>query len=184
MITQYIIKINSKGANAIVKAKYNAGKFKSLELVSGKFADQQQFESLLRLTPQLEAAILILQKDLVGRVTYEKVEKEQSESWYKSLLAIYMEWHQKRAGLPYKMTGGDGKAMKKITTYLQAIYTSLPEASDKWSNLLQQWDQLPEFYRNKSELRNIDSNLNFIMQRLTGKSTTELNDVFSKMING
>lgn len=185
MITQYIIRVESDKANFSLKVKYKSGRFKSLEHVSGKFANQEQFEYIIKLTPQLEAAILLLEKEYSGKVTWEKVQQaEQVESWYRSLLAAYMEWHQNRTGLPYKMTGGDGNAMKKITSYLQAIYTTLPEALDKWNNLLQQWDQLPEFYRNKSELRNIDSNLNFIMQRLTGKSSSELNDVFSNLING
>lgn len=182
-VSQYLITINSNGCTAKVKAKYRDGKFRSLELLSGTFPKQTQFEALMKLTPQLENVIIILQQEFKGRVTWEKITTE-TESLYRKLLDEYIRWYSETVGLPYKFTGVDGNAMKSIETFLRNAYAVDADIEKNWTELLCSFEQLPEFYRNQKDLRQINSNMNVIIRHLAPVNNQNLNDEFSKIING
>lgn len=179
---EYIISINSKGCVAKVRAKYRSGKFKSVELVSGKFANQEQFESLLKLTPQLEQAIIVLQSEFEGRVSWEKVEKSPA-TLYTQMMGVYLDWYKQKNGLPAKVTGSDGSALKQIESYFRGI-SSEELILEKWKSLFSNWNQLSDFYQQQQSLRQINHNLNSILRAVHQSGSTEdLNSKFSNLIN-
>jgi hypothetical protein len=169
----YLIKIDSKGGKAVFKLSYKNEKFHKLEFVSGKLT-QQQHESVMRLCPQLESAILILKKEFEGRVVWEPIH-ETDAKLYPWMLSVYSEWYYKRFEIKAKITGVECNALKQIIKHLEELaFGKEEEIKAIWQIIFEKWDEQSTFYKGQIELRQINSNLNTILRAIKhGKSATE-----------
>ena len=171
MTTQYTLRLHSDKAFADYRLKYKDGRFLSLEHLKGKM-NQQQHEKLFMLCPQLEAAILLLELDFKGRVSWEKLTTE-SKSLDSALLAEYMSWYETKFGFKPKFAGSEGNALKQIITYLQQLPSTDEEVRNIWNVILTNWNLQTEFYQSQTELRQINSNLNTILKTLKNGQPTD-----------
>lgn len=168
---EYILKVDSKGSQADFKLKYKNGRFFSIQQLRGKLT-QEAHERLLSLAPQLEAAILILEKEYSGRVSWEKVEKE--ESLYQKFVFEYCTWYELKFNIQPLIKAADGAAIKWIITNIGKLTDSDQETFAAWKLILDNWDQLDEWYRNQTDLLQIQKNLNIILKQLKhGKSSEQ-----------
>lgn len=169
----YLIKIDSKGGKAVFRLCYKNGKFHRLEAISSKLT-QAQHESVMRLCPQLESAILILKKEFEGRVEWEPIH-EAGTKLYPWMLSVYSEWYFKRFDIKAKITGTEGNALKQIIKHLEELaFGNEDEIKAIWQIIFDKWDEQSTFYKGQIELRQINSNLNIILRAIKhGKSATE-----------
>lgn len=79
---------------------------------------------------------------------------------YKNFVATYSEWHKTAIGIPIKMNGADGKAMKEIITYLKTA-TSEKETTPiaAWQFILDNYNRWDKFHQNQTKLTQINYNL-------------------------
>jgi hypothetical protein len=170
MITEYIVRFHSVKAWADFKLKYKAGRFLSIEHLKGKL-NQKQHESLFLVAPQLEGAILILKDNFKGRVSWELVQKDKS--LYSFFVDEYLSWYETKFNLKPKFSGVEGKSLKSIISFLQGVCSTDEEAKDIWLAILSNWDIQSEFYKNQTELRQINSNLNIILKTFKNGKQSE-----------
>jgi hypothetical protein len=77
---------------------------------------------------------------------------------------LYFAWFEKRTGLPPKIEGAEGKALKSILAYLSPL--AAKKGGDPVASLayvLHHWDELKPFYRDQPTLVGINKNLNEIL---------------------
>jgi hypothetical protein len=163
--SEYLITIDSKGAVAKLKVKYLNTRFKSLELISGKFETQIQFESLLKLTPQMEQVILLLQSEFEGRVSWEKIEKSKP-SLFTAFMDEYINWYESKFEIKPIIKPIDGAALKWIVSTISQLSTTDDESKIVWQTILSNWNELESFYQSQTELPQIKRNLNIILKTL------------------
>jgi hypothetical protein len=149
--------------------KYSGGKFKSVKHLRGKLTPIQH-EKLMVLCPQLEADVYSAQKKHEGRVTYTM--QDNNATIYTQLMDAYNEWYYEQLGIPPKIDGVSGKAMKSIVSYLASQCANEQEMVLMWDILLSNWNNYDKFYQNQRELRQINSNFNILIAQIKhGKST-------------
>lgn len=96
------------------------------------------------------------------------------------MLDIYYEWFKERnEGVPPRIDGADGKALKNIISYFKTIYKGRPEpkgteemeVKSMLSFILGNWHGLDSFYQKQTKLTQINSNItNIINEFKNGKS--------------
>ena len=173
MKVQYNLKIESPTCNASFKLIYVNGYFKSLEKVNGKLSDKQH-KWLMNFAPQLEKAIQILELDKTLKekgFTWEKIEKFQSESLFKTMLDEYYSWYKEKLKIVPKITGIETKALKTIITHLGRMASTEMEIIQVWNSIFQSWDNQTSFYQSQVELRQINQNLNTILRAIKEDGT-------------
>lgn len=183
-LQEYILTITSKGANARFKIRYKAGRFNRIEHLSGNLANQQQHEALMKLCPQLEKAILILQMEWKDRgISWEKLEKAASGSLFSWFIAEYSTWYEANTKLKPRITGAEGKSLKSIIQHLNSVCETEQEAQETWSAIFKKWNDLSPFHQSQTELRHINSNLNIILRQIGNVSKAEsLDDKFKALL--
>lgn len=171
-MNEYLLNITNY--NTVYKLYYSKGKFKKLEHVSGKLP-QLKHESLLKLAPQLEEAILILRTEYSGAIEWVYIQKKQSKSLFSELSKEYIDWYQERFKIKPKFTGIEGNALKQIIKHLEEqCFGDEEQVKAIWNAILSKWNEQNTFYQGQIELRQINSNLNIILRTIKyGKSATE-----------
>ncbi len=167
---EYLLKIHTKGSEATYKIKYKNHRFHAVQHISGK-VNQQQHEKLLMLAPQLEQAILILQDEYEGRVTWEPIVKEQST--YTKFLNEYTKWYEAKFNVPVIIKASDGATIKWMISNLTKVAGSEADALVVWQLLFSKWHELDEWYQNQTDLLQIKKNLNIILKQLKHGKTSE-----------
>ena len=104
----------------------------------------------------------------------------EPKSLYQEMLDIYYEWFKERnEGVPPRIDGADGKALKNIISYFKTIYKGRPEpkgteemeVKSMLSFILGNWHGLDSFYQKQTKLTQINSNItNIINEFKNGKS--------------
>lgn len=170
-VVEYILRIDSKGSQADFRVKYKNGRFHSIQQLRGRLT-QEAHERLLVLAPQLEEVILLLQKEYNGRVVWEKVEKE--ESLFQKFLFEYSTWYELKFQIQPIIKAVDGATIKWLITNISKLTDTEEETLAVWKLILDNWDQLDEWYRNQTDLLQIKKNLNIILKQLKhGKSSEQ-----------
>jgi hypothetical protein len=72
-----------------------------------------------------------------------------------------------------KFSGVEGKSLKSIISFLRGVCSTDEEAKDIWLAILSNWDIQTEFYKNQTELRQINSNLNIILKTFKNGKQSE-----------
>lgn len=168
---EYLIKIHTKGSDAVFRVKYKNQKFHSIQHISGKI-NQEQHERLLMLAPQLEQAILLLQQEYVGRVTWEQIVKEKTT--YTQFMECYAKWYEEKFMIPPIIKASDGATIKWLIVNLSRVAGDESEALAVWKLIFDNWSKLDGWYQNQTDLLQIKKNLNIILKQLKhGKSTEQ-----------
>ena len=90
-------------------------------------------------------------------------------------MKAYYDWHTEKIGFKPKVDGSDGKGLKEIIKYLSTVTDQICET---FEYILRHWDDLDDFYRRQTRLRQINSNLhNIIYHFKNGKSTKKTTGV-------
>lgn len=170
-VSEYILKIDSNGNKADFRLKYKNGRFNSIQQLRGQLS-QHQHERLLLLAPQLEPAILILQKEFEGRVSWEAIQKV--ESLFQKFIFEYNTWYELKFQIQPIIKAVDGATIKWLIANISKLADTEEETLAVWKLILDNWDQLDEWYRNQTDLLQIKKNLNIILKQLKhGKSSEQ-----------
>lgn len=103
----------------------------------------------------------------------EKIRKDNGEqsSLYKTMMKVYYDWFEVRYKMKPQIDGGDGKALKKIIAYFKLNCKDDIVIVDSWKLLFEHWNKLSKFYKEKTRLRQINSNIqNIILELKTNLS--------------
>ena len=95
-----------------------------------------------------------------------------AKTLYQEMLEIYYNWYSERNdGVPPKIDGGDGTALKNIISYFKTVYkgrkepkgTEREEVTAMWLFIFQNWHSLDSFYQKQTKLTQINSNITNII---------------------
>jgi len=94
---------------------------------------------------------------------------------YKEFMKSYSDFFVEKTGLPIKIDGGDGKALKTIISYMRAATKEKGgNPVDGWNLVLQHYDRWDKFHQGQLTLKQINSNLANILNSIrNGKQITE-----------
>jgi hypothetical protein len=111
---------------------------------------------------------------------YWKPYQKQKDAFFNPALKKWNDFFYKRSGFKYRFGTADGGALKSIGQYLTEVSCNTEAALDVWRYVLENWETLPDFYRNKPELKFINSQINTILNLLkngkqTGKGSANAN---------
>jgi hypothetical protein len=96
---------------------------------------------------------------------------------YKDFVATYSEWHKTAIGIPIKMNGGDGIAMKEIISYLKkATNENNTKPINAWKFILDNYSRWDTFHQKQTKLTQINYNLTNILNSIkNGNSNNKVN---------
>ena len=155
--------IQKDGADGTYIVSYTGNKFKKLEHKSGKISEKQ-FKALMQVVPPLVSAIEAYRQKY-GRVIYEDI-VPVSNSIFKTLLDIYHHWYLQQTGIAPRIDATSGMQLNKIISYLKKQTSDETEIEFIFQQIFEKWSTLPDFYQNQREIRQINSNLNIILNHL------------------
>lgn len=180
---KYKLQIQVPGSKASFELTYVEGYFKSLKVLSGKLT-QAKHESLLKLAPQFEKVILLLEREYGEKgITWTKV-SSKSDSLFSMLLRAYCVWYEGKFQIKAKLSGVETNALKSIINHLVDVFPSENEAYDVFCTILSGWESLPAFYQKQTELRQINSYLNVLLREAGSIQAAEtLDEKFKSMIS-
>lgn len=100
---------------------------------------------------------------------------------YRGFMAVYNTFIKGR-GIPFRITGADGKALKDIIKYLGDVDTvkqGNKTPLEVWEFILSNWDNLDNWQQTQTQLRQINAQLPNIIEKLkqyyNGKSKSNYN---------
>lgn len=109
----------------------------------------------------------------LNNLTTEQLNQEQlnnimPDGSYQKFLEIYSGWYEKRVGVKISFDGMQGKALKKIITFLIANSKekNCTGGADAWEYILLNWHKLDKFYQDQIKVNQIQSNLPNILNQL------------------
>ena len=170
-VTMYVLKNEATGVYILTYK--TSGKFHRLEHQRGKISEKQ-FKALMQVVPPELQELEQYVKDF-PQVTYE-VQKQTSgtKSLFKTLLDKYHLWYQQRTGIAPRIDGVTGASLNKIIAWLRQQSVDDAEVEQSFQLILDNWSNLPDFYQKQIELRQINSNLNIILNHVkNGKSDSK-----------
>jgi hypothetical protein len=115
-----------------------------------------------------------LEKDVDTSLMVQQAQAKAKNLFTTPAMQAWNRFYEKKAGLPYRFTAADGGALANIGKYLADVCNgSTDEALGLWDYIIANWEQLPDFYRTKPDLKFVNSQLNKIVYQLrNGKPTT------------
>ncbi|MCO5230163.1 MAG: hypothetical protein M9958_03305 [Chitinophagales bacterium] len=179
------IHITSKGSDAVFVATYQGKLLKRLERKRGTLSNAQ-WDALMKIVPPSPEQI----DEYINRyfnVQYERAEPT-SQSLFATLLDIYTIWYQGHSGITPRINGITGMHLNQCIAFLRKQSADDNEVQIVFENILNNWHKLPDFYQKQIELRQINSNLNIILNFLkNGQSDSKskansLSDDFRRSI--
>ena len=91
---------------------------------------------------------------------------------YVNCMAVYDGFIKQYTGLPPKIDGAQGKALKSIIVYLKTV-AKVKDINDSevavvnaFDYVFANWDKLDSFYQSQTKLTQINSNLQILLQQL------------------
>lgn len=158
------ITLKTFGATAVFLVNYKSKRFYQLIHKSGKL-NTDQYKALMTVVPRTVDDIDKFREHYEDRVDYELV-LSQSKTLFKELMDIYFEWYQKETDITPKIDGVTGKHLKQIITFLKKQAADENEVKSIFEHILNSWEELDDFYKNQRELRQINTNINIILNTL------------------
>ncbi len=162
-MTDYTIEI---GKTLLELSYTKSGKLKNMKAKLG-FIDPGVVSELV---PANEEAMI----HMVNNSMWAKKVTIEKDHFFSIAQSDWMAFFKNRAGLSYRFTPADGKALKNIGKHLTEVSGDTAKALESWRFILLKWDSLDPFYRNKPELPFINSQINTILNLMkNGKQTSE-----------
>lgn len=166
------IKVHIIKADAVYIAHYKSTKFKKLEHKRGNVS-KTQFTQLMKVIPPSTEMIDTYRRYWADKINYEEV-VNSSQSLFKQMMDVYFRWYQTETELDPKIDGVAGKNMKSIIAHLRKQCAEDQEVLTVFQQLLDRWCDVPDFYREQMELRQINSNINILLKAVkNGKSDSK-----------
>jgi hypothetical protein len=90
-----------------------------------------------------------------------------NKSIYKLYIDAWFLFYKNTFGRAPKHGGAESKALKSIIAYMNDLVSGDEERSyNGWLLLLNSWDEMPEFYRNNTDLKMIECKINILLNEL------------------
>jgi hypothetical protein len=122
--------------------------------------------------PMLEKDIPAINEAFSERVHYEPLDAATTpENLFKEMMASYFSFYEDKTTLKPRINATEGQAMKAIIKHLTTLSPSPEEVLAMWQQLLSNWSTLPIFYLSQMELRQINSNINILLNHLKNGTT-------------
>ena len=158
--------------NSVFIVSYKNGQFARLDYKSGGLSESH-FKYLTQVIPPKEDDINKVMEDYENRVKYEKLSNDV-DSVFAKCMNSYCHFYESQTDLKPRIDGIEGAALKKIINHINTLTSSEEESVLTWSQLLSNWNKQDDFYRKQLLLRQINSNLpillNKVKQHATGKT--------------
>lgn len=167
MTTHYTVDIIK--SEMTLKATYRNHRLLRIEYLSGRF-DELVIKYLGSIIPANEREIDHFKANYKGKITYTPSVKKKSI--YTLFVDTWYEFYESYAQMSPKFTGADGKAVKQIIKYLTGVSGTEQKALELWQLILGNWDHLPEFHKNNTDLKYINSKLNVILHAIKRQNNT------------
>lgn len=162
------VQLLREGYDAVFLAEYKNGKFHRVTHIRGKF-NKEQFMQLMKVIPMVEKHIPIFRKYWQGKIDYKEIIK--TGTLYTQMIAAYSKFYELETEIKPVIDGVAGKAMKQLITKLKVQTPDEDEVLAAFQVVLDNWSTLPDFYQNQRELRQINSNINILLNHVkNGKS--------------
>lgn len=162
--------IHALKANVKLEVSYRAGRVVSIKVKSGQFSTKQWL-AVGKLIPPRPGDINPRRQHFEGRVTYDKIQKNQ-QSAYQQFMAEYFDFFNTKMEIIPRINATEGKALKQIISHLTQLEGTEDAALSLWKGILSNWSKLDDFYKDQLDLKQINSNINKILIQLKdGKST-------------
>ncbi|MCZ2393399.1 MAG: hypothetical protein LC105_06065 [Chitinophagales bacterium] len=166
-----ILHIQTKGADAVMEATYKNGRFHSLQHKRGNLSDKQ-FHSLMTVVPRYADQLEKFREKYQDRIIYT-TEDNISPSLFQAMIESYFTWYHQRTGIEPRINGTSGMHLNQIIAYLRKVSVDDTEVTLVFKLILDRWDELPEFYRGQIEIRQINSNLNILLNHVKNGTSTD-----------
>lgn len=166
------IHITSKGSDAVFIATYQGKLLKRLERKRGTLS-APQWDALMKIVPSSPEQI----DDYVNRysnVRYERAE-QTNQSLFSTLLDIYATWYQSQTGISPRINGITGMHLNQMIDFLKKQSADDNEVKIIFESIFNNWHLLPDFYQKQIELRQINSNINIILNFLKNGNSDSKN---------
>jgi len=166
MTTHYILTITGDSINVAFQLTYKAGKFSRLQWKRGKMATVKQWNWLMNLVPESETEINAKQERYsTYGVAYEVMSDNKPKSLHSKFMNAYTAFYATTTGMAPRINRVEGVALSSIIKHLLSL-SNENEALEVWGAILANWKLLKPYYREKMELRHINSNLTNILRQL------------------
>lgn len=175
-INRYKLSILHYDCEYVIEYKNN--KFSSLTRSRGELP-LLKFANLMKLVPVNENELQGLNELVTEHASYQLIIK-RSQRIFTRCMIEYQLWYEEKTSMPPKIDGISGNALKAIIAHLTKQSTNEEEAYQLWLHILNSWHLVAEFYRQQKELRQINSNINTILNHIkNGKeeSTSNIKDL-------
>ena len=104
------------------------------------------------------------------------------KSIHQCCMDIYYKWHTEKIGFKPKIDASDGKGLKETIKYLSLLTENVCET---FEYILLHWDEMDEFYKKQTRLRQINGNIhNIIFFFKNGQATKNKSGVSEDYIKG
>lgn len=144
-----------------LKLSYRAGNLFRVEKIRGQLYEEQ-WQKIGLLLPPTEKDIGDFSVRLRGKIKYEYLLQEKS--LYKQFVGAWFSFYNEREGHNPIYRPVEGKNMNGIISGLTCICGGDEmEALATWQAILATWDKMDAFYRNNTDLKFINSQLNKIL---------------------
>lgn len=150
---------------------YRNSWFHKVDRKSGRLPDDR-WPRLMLLIPQNEEGIEWVNQKNKGVASLEPAVQEGTKSIYSQFTSEYFSFYEAKTGITPIFRAVEGKALKSIINHLQKITADDAETLATWQALLTNWNLLDSFYEKQIDLRQINSNINHLLNQIkNGKST-------------
>lgn len=170
LVRKYLLTFKKHPCKFIVT--YYNGSFRRVEYKSGNLPSKV-YQKLMIAIPYIEKDIKSTINELAGEINYQEIKEQDKASIYKRFMDRYFSFYDSiSGGLTPKITGAEGKALKEIINHFNKMSATEDEAYSVWCIMLNKWDNLEDFYKKQTSLKQINSNLNtLLIQIKNGKSS-------------
>lgn len=166
------LKITIISSSATIMATYLSNKLKRIEFATGTLS-VPEYHHVTEIIPRHLTELAEFERLYNEKIIYQKVE-QKSKTIFKELMDQYHSWYLKRTGIAPKIDGVSGKHLKQLITHLRKQCMDDNEVIAVFATILNHWKELPDFYQSQMELRQINSNINIILNTLkNGKSDSK-----------
>ena len=165
------VQLLKEGYDAVFLAEYKNGKFHRVTHIRGNF-NKDQFIQLMKIVPMTASHFPIFRKYWQGKVDYKEI--VNSGTLYSKMMETYASFYEQETGIKAVIDGVAGRAMKQLITKLKVQTPDEDEVLAAFQVVLDNWGILPDFYQNQRELRQINSNINILLNHVkNGKSNSK-----------
>ena len=172
MTTHYNLEIISTSTH--FKVTYRDKKFRSVTHLRGG-VDDAMLKALGKIIPRLESEFISFKANFHNKVIYTKENKGINN--HSEFLNEWTLFYNEFAKMPPKIDGSEINALKAIRRYLLQNHSE-DEALSVWKLILEKWDTLDDFHKNKTTLKYINSQFNIIINAIKKQHESNDTEVF------